>query len=223
MPALEEGAVALSRRQIAEIARVLAPFASRGIPIVTTEPTACLCMREEFLYYVDTPETRALARQAREIGEFLMGLHKEKKLQTGFRTLNTVFGYNQACHQKALGIGTPGLDLVRLIPGVTALHIDEGCCGIAGTFGMRKRNYDEAMAIGQDLFRALNDAKEGIQYGLCESSTCRMQMEHGSGKRTLHPIQVLAEAYGYPPATPADDSWDVMDQPQASHAGASGH
>ena len=32
-------------------------------------------------------------------------------------------------------------------------------------------------------------------YGSTECSTCRMQMEHGGRKRTLHPAQFLALAY----------------------------
>jgi len=216
MPALDEGAMRLSRRQIEQIARALAPFAFRGIPIITTEPTACLCMRDEFLYFVDTPETRALSRHACDISEFLMGLHKENKLLTHFRSSDAVYGYNQACHQKALHIGVPGLELVRMIPGVKAIHLDEGCCGVAGTFGMKKRNYDESMAIGQQLFKALTDAKHGITCGLSESSTCRLQMEHGSGKPVLHPIEVLARAYGYAPANTRADSWDVLDEPVAA-------
>jgi len=218
MPALDEGAVRLSRRQIERIARVLAPYAFRGIPILTTEPTACLCMWEEFLYYLDTPETRALSRHACDISAFLMALHKDGKLRTDFRPGNAVYGYNQACHQKALHIGVPGLELVRLIPGVKALQLDEGCCGVAGTFGMKQKNYDESMIIGRQLFEALTAQEHGITCGLTESSTCRIQMEHGSGKRVLHPIEVLAQAYGYPPANPRAEAWDVLDQPETAHA-----
>ena len=226
MPALDAGALRHSRRVITEIARTLAPFVARGIPIVTTEPTACLCMREEFLYFVDTPATRALSRQVQDIGEFLMALHTQGKLRTDLRTLpphdkggvGGGYGYSQACHHKALRIGVPGLDLVRMIPGVNVVHLDEGCCGGAGTFGMRKQNHEESMRIGHELFKALNDPARGITCGLCESSACRMQMEYGSGKPVLHPIQVLAAAYGYAPAVSHADAWDVMDQPHATHA-----
>jgi hypothetical protein len=36
-------------------------------------------------------------------------------------------------------------------------------------------------------------------FGSTECSACRLQMEHGSGKRTLHPVQYLALAYGLLP------------------------
>ena len=38
-----------------------------------------------------------------------------------------------------------------------------------------------------------------VLFGSTECSTCRMQMEDGAGKRTLHPAQYLALAYGYLP------------------------
>ena len=38
-----------------------------------------------------------------------------------------------------------------------------------------------------------------VLFGATECSTCRMQMEQGSGKRTLHPVQYLALAYGLLP------------------------
>ncbi len=38
-----------------------------------------------------------------------------------------------------------------------------------------------------------------VLFGSTECSACRMQMEQGSGKRTLHPVQYLAYAYGLLP------------------------
>jgi Fe-S oxidoreductase len=35
--------------------------------------------------------------------------------------------------------------------------------------------------------------------GAAECSACRMQMEDGTGKRALHPVQYLAMAYGLMP------------------------
>jgi heterodisulfide reductase subunit B len=38
-----------------------------------------------------------------------------------------------------------------------------------------------------------------VLFGSTECSTCRLQMEDGSRKRTLHPVQYLALAYGLMP------------------------
>ena len=42
-------------------------------------------------------------------------------------------------------------------------------------------------------------ARPRVLFGSTECSTCRMQMEDGAGKRTLHPVQYLALAYGLMP------------------------
>ena len=47
------------------------------------------------------------------------------------------------------------------------------------------------------MFAELN--RPGVLFGSTECSTCRMQMQEGSGKRTLHPVQYLAYAYGLMP------------------------
>ncbi len=204
-PTLSEGAVEASREHVTKVAGVLAPYAFKGIPIVALDATACMCLQEDFLTYVDTPETRAVARHTYEIGQFLMKLKSERKLKTNFQKVDAVVGYHQACHHKSLHIGTPGIDLVKLVPGVKVVQLDHGCCGNPSMWGMIKKNYDESMWIGKKLFEQLKDERKGIEYAMSESSCCRMQMEHGAEKKTLHPIQVLAQAYGYEAAHVRDD------------------
>jgi Fe-S oxidoreductase len=211
MPALTHGAVEIGRQHIAKVARVLAPFAYKGIPIVALDPSACLCLKQDFLYYLDTPETRAVSRHTVEIGEFLLGLKKQNKLRTEFQKFETVLGYHQPCHHKSLKIGLPALELLQPIPGVTIHVLEEGCCGSAGPWGMLKKNYDESMAIGEDLFHVLNCSRRKIVYGLTECPTCKAQMEYGGGKRTLHPIQVLALAYGYKLVEPREEGVEKLD------------
>ena len=41
--------------------------------------------------------------------------------------------------------------------------------------------------------------RPGVLFGSTECSACRMQMQEGTGKRTLHPVQYLAYAYGLLP------------------------
>ena len=212
MPALTHGAVMEARRQVNKVAGILAPYAFEGLPILTLDSTSCLCLREEFLSYVDSPETRAVSRHTLEIGEFLMQLRAEKKLDTRFQKLDAVFGYHQPCHHKALNIGRPGMELIREIPGVRVMHINQGCCGNSVDFGMITKNYAESMWIGKGLFKELKADRNGIEYGLTESSCCRMQMEHGTGKKTMHPIQILAAAYGYASADAKEEGSEKRDQ-----------
>jgi len=223
MPALMHGEVVEARETIRKVSAALAPYAFQGIPILVTEPTATLCLTKEFLDYLDTPEVRAVARHARDIFDFLGEIDKDGKLRADFHSMDLSVGYHQPCHHKALKIGQPGMEFLKKIPGVKVEFIDQGCCGIAGTFGMTKKNYDESMWIGKGLFKELS--KTTLQFGASECSTCQMQMEHGTGKTTVHPIQIVAAAYGFAIAQPKEfGSAMRLDSPvEPAHAHADDH
>ena len=68
---------------------------------------------------------------------------------------------------------------------------------MAGTFGLKAENYEVSLQAGRPMLEEL--ARPRVLFGSTECSTCRLQMEHGSRKRTLHPVQYLALAYGLMP------------------------
>jgi Fe-S oxidoreductase len=98
---------------------------------------------------------------------------------------------------KALEVGTPGENLLRLVPGLSVVHLEKGCSGMAGTFGLKRQNYRTSLRAGWGLISALRDP--AINLGATECSACKMQMEQGTTKPTSHPIKVLAMAYGLMP------------------------
>ena len=51
--------------------------------------------------------------------------------------------------------------------------------------------------MGLSLINAIRSPT--IQVGATECSTCKMQMEQGTTKPTIHPIKILALAYGLMP------------------------
>ena len=68
---------------------------------------------------------------------------------------------------------------------------------MAGTWGLKAKNYKTSLAAGAPMLAELN--RPGVLFGSTECSACRMQMQEGTGKRTLHPVQYLAYAYGLLP------------------------
>ena len=68
--------------------------------------------------------------------------------------------------------------------------VDSGCCGMAGSFGYE--HYDVSMAIGgRVLFPAVRGAPAATI--AAPGFSCRHQIEHGTGRRAKHPIELLAE------------------------------
>jgi anaerobic glycerol-3-phosphate dehydrogenase C subunit len=197
MPAIDYGDLGCGRKYLRYNVEQLAEVVRRGYKIVCSEPTAALTIKEEYLDVQRTPASELVAENTFELCDYLWRLHQQGRLRTDFRPVEATFGYHAPCHLKALGVGYPGESLVKLVPGVRVVHIDQGCCGIAGTFGFQRKNFDVSMSAGSRLLQALAD--EQIELGLSECSTCKMQMEQGAGKETVHPIKVLAQAYGYGP------------------------
>jgi glycerol-3-phosphate dehydrogenase subunit C len=76
---------------------------------------------------------------------------------------------------------------------VKVIDLNAGCCGLAGTFGMQKKNYQLSSRIAADLKDALE--KSPTKNVLTECSACKMQIEHISNSVSCHPIKILVEAY----------------------------
>ena len=68
---------------------------------------------------------------------------------------------------------------------------------MAGTWGLKAEHYETSLAAGAAMLAEMNRPR--VLFGSTECSACRMQMQEGSGKRTLHPVQYLAYAYGLMP------------------------
>jgi glycerol-3-phosphate dehydrogenase subunit C len=103
-------------------------------------------------------------------------------------------GYHLPCHLKAQQIGAPAVALLREIPGVEVIELAAGCCGMAGTFGMKTGTYELSLELGRPLFERV--AAVAPDFIVSECSTCRMQLGHATGLEALHPVTLLAEAYG---------------------------
>ena len=91
-------------------------------------------------------------------------------------------------------MGKPALDLLGLVPQLRVIELDRACCGIAGTYGLKREKYDIAMQVGSGLFGDIRAASPDL--AVCDSETCRWQITHGTGRTSVHPVEVLHRAYG---------------------------
>ncbi|MCE5273400.1 FAD-binding protein [bacterium] len=173
----------------------LSGLIDEGYSIVSQEPTSVLTLRVEAPGWSADPRWRAVAANTFELFEYLKLLEGQGKLKLlpGDLRLERKLAYHMPCHLKALQIGQPGLGFLSRVAGLEIVESQAACCGIAGTFGMKKQHFDLSLKIGEKLFQALE--AEGVSAGLSECSTCRLQMEQ-SGKGTYHPAEVLAAALG---------------------------
>jgi Fe-S oxidoreductase len=118
-------------------------------------------------------------------------------LRTDFGSLDLAAGYHTPCHLKALGAGTPLVQLLALIPGLKLHRIEKGCSGMAGAFGLTRENFRTSIRIGWDLISHMRAADFAV--GTTECSSCKMQMEQGTPLPIVHPLKLLALSYGLMP------------------------
>ena len=178
--------------------RALGDSVRDGYTVVCSEPTATLMLRHEYLKLTDDLDARLVAENTMDVGQYLAGLSSRGQLPAPKHSLPVRVGYHQPCHLRALEVGTPGLDLIRLIRDLDVEFIDRGCSGMAGTFGMAAQNFRTSLRAGRGLLNRLHD--DDIELGVTECGTCRMQMEQGTTKRTLHPVKLLSMSYGLNPS-----------------------
>jgi FAD/FMN-containing dehydrogenase/Fe-S oxidoreductase len=197
MAALAQGDVETAREAALTNLRSLGDLAREGYLILCSEPTAALMLRHDYPDLLDDLDVRQMAERVVEFTAFLWDLHRQGRLRSDFRPLDFSVGHHVPCHLKALGGPPRGPELLALIPRLGVRTIDVSCSGMAGTFGLKAENYAVSLAAGRSMLRELD--RPGVLFGSTECSTCRMQMEEGSGKRTLHPAQYLALAYGLMP------------------------
>ncbi len=194
---LAYGDVETARETVQHNLRLLADLAREGYPVLCSEPTAALMFRQDALDLLDDSDAKLVAGQTVEATAYLWDLHQQGQLRTDFQPLDLTVGHHVPCHLKALGRPPAGPALLNLIPGLRVHTIDVSCSGMAGTFGLKATNYNTSLEAGRPMLDVL--AGPRVLYGSTECSTCRLQMEDGAGKRTLHPAQYLALAYGLMP------------------------
>lgn len=197
IPALNQGDIELARETVRHNLRLLADLVRDGFTIVCSEPTAALMLRQDALDLTDDPDAKLVSEHTMELTTYLWRLHEQGKLRTDLQPIDLSLGHHVPCHIKAIGMGVHGPDLLALIPRLKVHTIDVSCSGMAGTFGLAAKNHAASLQAGGPMIAELQRPR--VLYGSTECGSCRMQMEQGSGKRTLHPIQYLAYAYGLMP------------------------
>ncbi len=188
-----ERATAIAAKNVS----ILAEAVRNGYHIVTTEPSAALALTREYPNLLDDEDARLVAQNTSEACAYLFRLHQVGQLELDLKPINASLGYHLPCHLRALEVGSPGEQLLRLIPGLLVRRIEKGCSGMAGIYGLKRESYRNSLRVGWGLISALRDP--AIQAGATECSACKIQMEQGVTKPTIHPIKMLALSYGLMP------------------------
>jgi glycerol-3-phosphate dehydrogenase subunit C len=195
LPLQSNGQFDAARKTVLAMAKALAPSARAGTDIVGTSTSCTLMLKREareILELMDDPDLKVVSERVYDICEYLLELHDRGELATDFEPLPLTVTYHAPCQQQGHGIGKPALELMALVPELNVIEMSATCCGIAGTYGIKREKYDIAMQVGSGLFAQI--AGNSPDLAVCDSETCRWQIEQATGVRTVHPVEILDRA-----------------------------
>lgn len=193
-PAIASGELGYARRLARRNVAILAEAIRQGHEVVVTEPAAAVTLKQEYPQLLEDEDAQLVARHTHEAGEYLRDLYDAGALRCEFEEIPLSLAYHWPCRLKALEVGKPAIDLLSLVPGLQITELPNCCSGMAGTFGLKDVNLRTSLRIGWPMISALRETK--CQASLTECSVCRIQLEQGTAPVAVHPVKVLAAAYG---------------------------
>ena len=198
LPLLSNGEFRAAHRYHQSNVKHLVEYARQGIPIVGTSTSCTLTIKEEApdLLEMHDDASRLVAGSIYDFNEFLLSLLDKNSLNLDLNPILETLGYHIPCQYRGHRLGSPGIHLLSLIPGLTIVDTHAACCGIAGTYGYKAEKYDISMEIGKPLFEFISTSLEKSPVVVCDSETCRWQITHATGKPAIHPVELLAKSYG---------------------------
>ena len=172
--------------------RVLAATRSdleAGTPIVMLEPACASVFKDELLnLFPNREDARRLSRQTRYIADFVaQSVDRFPRFLKGGSAL-----VQPHCHHHAvIGFGSElalfdhlGLDVERP---------PQGCCGMAGGFGMAIETFEVARAIGERVLLPRVRELDPDTIIVADGFSCREQIEFNGGRKTMHVVELLRE------------------------------
>jgi glycerol-3-phosphate dehydrogenase subunit C len=207
MPQLEQGDLATVARSASEVAAVLGPRIDEGYDVVALVPSCALMLKFEWpLIVPGNSAVEKLSKATFDISEYIVDIARTEGLASGLSPVSGGVTLHLACHARAQNVGQKAVEMLRLLPD-SDVAVVERCSGHGGLWGVFEGNFETAIKVGRPVARqALRNAKPFL------SSECPLAGMHilqgmemvakdeNLPERPMHPIELVARAYGIPGA-----------------------
>jgi len=203
MPQLEHGDIAAVAERAKAIAAELGPWIDKGYDVIALVPSCALMMKFEWpLILPDDDAIKTLAEATSDASEYIVDIAKNEGLAEGLSALDTGVTLHLACHARAQNMGQKAAEMMRLIPDAD-LEVIERCSGHGGSWGVMKENFEVALKVGKPVARQAVKAAKGFVASECPLAAAHilqgmevLDTENAAPRRSLHPIELFAKAYG---------------------------
>ena len=177
---------------------MLANAVRDGYTVVCSEPSAALMLRQEYVKLTEDLDAGLVAANTMDVGQYLLGLLAGASCPPLTISSMPASAIISLATSAAIGAGTPGLELFRTVLSLDVEFINRGCSGMGATYGLSRERFWTSLRAGRGLMRRLREPD--IESARTECGACRIQMEQGISKRTLHPVKLLSLGYGLSPS-----------------------
>lgn len=177
-----------AKKHLSSLLGVLAPFAASGIPIVGVEPSCTAVLRDDLLDLLpDDPRSMLVSSATHTLAEVLSAVPASARKLPSLEGVEIV-AQPHCHHYSVMGWDTDQALLESLGARVTRL---EGCCGLAGNFGMEAGHYDLSVAVASHSLLPSLSAQPDAVY-LADGFSCRTQAAQLAGRGGVHLATLLA-------------------------------
>ena len=181
-----------AKKHLTSLLSVLAPFAASGIPIVGVEPSCTAVLRDDLLDLLpEDPRSALVSGATRTLAEVLSVVPASARRLPSLEGVEIV-AQPHCHHYSVMGWDADQALLESLGARVTRL---EGCCGLAGNFGMEAGRYDLSVAVASHSLLPSLSAKPDAVY-LADGFSCRTQAAQLAGRGGVHLATLLAGRAG---------------------------
>jgi FAD/FMN-containing dehydrogenase/Fe-S oxidoreductase len=195
---LSKGLVREAKKIANQNIRLLQPLITADTPLIGIEPSAILAFKDEYPDLADDDLLDAAQRLAHDvflIDDFLAREIDRKHIHPGqFTTERRSVMLHGHCQQKALSSVAGSVKVLSLPANYSVTTVPSGCCGMAGSFGYEKEHYPISQQIGElVLLPAVRSQGQDVIIS-APGTSCRHQIKDGTGRKALHPVEVLYDA-----------------------------
>ena len=177
---------------------LLSTVISAETPLIGIEPSAILTFRDEYPDLASDDQldaANALSKNVFLIDEFIANEIKKGNIsKESFTKEKCAIKLHGHCQQKAISSVASSVSILTLPEGYTVETIPSGCCGMAGSFGYEKEHYELSMQIGEMVLFPAVRKQTGETIIAAPGTSCRHQIKDGTGRKALHPVEVLYHA-----------------------------
>lgn len=195
---MSKGLIRNAKKIANENIAFLSPIITAETPLIGIEPSAILTFRDEYPDLATDEQleaAKALSKNVFLIDEFLANEIKKGNItEASFTQEKKLIKLHGHCQQKSISSVAASVAILSLPSQYKVETIPSGCCGMAGSFGYEKEHYDLSMQIGELVLLPTVRKQTEDTIIAAPGTSCRHQIKDGTGRKALHPVEVLYDA-----------------------------